>query len=153
MTDDITLFGEVRCVKTHIYQAALDQRGITYEMAEVDKDVDAATRLAAIAGCADKFPTLEIKGKKLRNPSLPDLDKALARADLYDPSLIYDTKSQRFVRHMAPSDAFVSYTWQGARMLLGHIETDPALCTRCALHAHSCVVWVRRGQTGAKNSN
>ncbi len=127
MTDGITLFGEVRCHKTRFYQAALDERGLTYEMAEVDKDADAATRLTALTGSANKFPTFEINGRKLRNPSLPELEKALARADLFDPGLVNDKKSQRFVRHMAPSDAFVSYTWQGDRMVLGHIETDPTL--------------------------
>jgi len=127
MTDGITLFGEVRCHKTRFYQAALDERGLTYEMAGVDKDADAATRLAALAGSADKFPMFEFNGRKLRNPNLPDLEKALARADLFDPGLVHDEKSKRFVRHMPPSDAFVSYTWQGDRMALGHIETDPAL--------------------------
>ena len=127
MTDNITLFGETRCHKTRFYQAALEERGLTYEMAEVDKDADAATRLTALTGSANKFPTFEINGRKLRNPSLPELEKALARADLFDPGLVNDKKSQRFVRHMAPSDAFVSYTWQGDRMVLGHIETDPTL--------------------------
>lgn len=92
-----------------------------------DRDPNAATRLIELAGSADKFPTFQINGKKLRNPTLPEFDKALARADLYDPGLVHDKKSQRFVRHMAPSDAFVSYTWQGDRMVLGHIETDTSL--------------------------
>jgi glutaredoxin len=124
---DITLFGETRCHKTRFYQAALDERGLTYELAEVDKDAEAARRLAELAGSADKFPTFQIKGRKLRNPLLPDLDKELARAGLYDPGLVHDERGQRFVRHMAPSDAFVSYHWQGDRMVLGHIETDPSL--------------------------
>ena len=127
MTDGITLFGEVRCHKTRFYRATLEERGLIYEMAEVDHDANAAKRLAALAGSADKFPTFEINGRKLRNPSLPDLDRTLARTGLHDPGLVHDKKSQRFVRHMAPSDAFVSYTWQGDRMVLGHIETDPAL--------------------------
>jgi len=124
---DITLFGEVRCHKTRFYQAALEERGLDYELAEVDKDADAARRLASLAGCADKFPTLQIRGRKLRNPALPELDKELARAGLYDPGLVHDERGQRFVRHMAPSDAFVSYHWQGDRMVMGHIETDPSL--------------------------
>lgn len=127
MTADIVLFGEVRCHKTRYYQSALEERGLTYEMAEVDKDAEAAKRLVALTGSADKFPAFEISGRKLRNPMLPELDKALARAGLYDPGLVHDKKCQRFVRHMAPSDAFVSYTWQGERMVLGHIETDPSL--------------------------
>ena len=127
MKEAITLYGALRCHKTRYYQAALEERGLAYDMAEVDKDPVAAKRLSALTGSADKFPTFEICGRKLRNPTLPELDKTLARAGLYDPGLIHDRKSQRFIRHMAPSDAFVSYTWQGERMVLGHIETDPAL--------------------------
>lgn len=124
---DITLFGEVRCHKTRFYQAALEERGLTYELAEVDKDPCAAERLTALTGSADKFPTFEIKGRKVRNPKLSDLDKELARAGLHDPGLIHDERSQRFIRHMSPSDAFVSYVWQGDRMVLTHIEVDPSL--------------------------
>ncbi len=127
MTSDITLYGETRCQKTRLYQTALEERGLDYALAEVDRDPKAADRVSALAGGADKFPTFEIKGRKLRNPSLPDLDKALARSALFDPGLVHDPKSQRFIRHMAPSDAFVSYAWQGERMILGHIEVDPAL--------------------------
>lgn len=124
---EVTLFGELRCHKTRFYQAALEERGVPYDLAEVDKDADAARRLAALTGSADKFPTLEVKGRKIRNPSLPDLDKELARAGLYDPGLVHDERGQRFVRHMAPSDAFVSYVWQGERMVVTHIEVAPAL--------------------------
>lgn len=124
---DITLFGELRCHKTRFYQAALEERGLAYELAEVDKDSDAAQRLIALTGSADKFPTFQIRGRKVRNPKLSDLDKELSRAGLYDPGLVHDEPSRRFVRHMAPSDAFVSYHWQGDRMVMSHIEVDPAL--------------------------
>ncbi|MCB1449349.1 MAG: N-acetyltransferase [Nitratireductor sp.] len=127
MSTAIVLFGEIRCHKTRYYQAAMEERGLKYEMAEVDKDPVAAKRLAALTGSANKFPTFEINGRKLRNPTLPELDKALAREGLYDPGLVHDKESQRFVRHMAPSDAFVSYAWHGEHMVLGHIETDPTL--------------------------
>ncbi len=126
MTTDITLFGETQCRKTRFYQAALEERGLAYELAEVDKDPEAAKRLADLAGSATKFPTFQIKGRKLRNPSLPELDKFLARAKLYDPGLVHDEEAQKYVRYMAPADAFVSYTWQGERMVLGHIEVDPS---------------------------
>lgn len=127
MTSDIVLYGETRCHKTRFYQAALEDRGLDFALAEVDHDPKAAERLTALTGSADKFPTFEIKGRKVRNPKLGDLDKALARAGLYDPGLVHDTKGQRFVRHMAPTDAFVSYVWHGDRMVLGHIEVDRAL--------------------------
>jgi len=41
--------------------------------------------------------------------------------------LVHDEASQRFIRHMAPVDAFVSYHWQGDRMVMAHIEVDPSL--------------------------
>ena len=97
---DITLFGEVRCHKTRFYQSALEERGLAYELAEVDKDPRAAVRLTKLAGSADKFPTFQIKGRKLRNPKLPELEKELARAGLYDPGLIHEERAQRFVGDM-----------------------------------------------------
>lgn len=124
---DVTLFGEIRCPKTRFYQALLDERGVDYELAEVDSDENAARRLTELTGSPAKFPTFSIMGRKVRNPKPEDLDKALARAGLHDPGLVHDETSQRFVRHMAPSDAFVSYSWQGDRMVLGHIEVDPSL--------------------------
>lgn len=124
---DVTLFGETRCHKTRYYQKALEERGVLYELAEVDKDDRAAQRLVDLTGSAGKFPTFLIKERKIRNPSPRELDKALARAGLYDPGVIHDEKAQRFIRHMAPSDAFVSYRWQGDRMILSHIEIAPAL--------------------------
>lgn len=124
---EITLFGELHCHKTRFYRDALEERGLDYELAEVDKDPAAAERLARLTGSADKFPTFEIKGRKVRSPKLHDLDKELARAGLYDPGLIHDEKAQRFIRHMAPSDAFVSYVRQGERMVLTHIEVAPSV--------------------------
>lgn len=123
---EITLFGAVRCHKTRFYQAALKERGLDYELAEVDKDPDAARRLTDLTGSAAKFPTFQIKGRKVRNPKLHELDKELARAGLYDPGLIHDERGNRFIRHMSPSDAFVSYHWQGDRMVMTHIEVDPS---------------------------
>jgi arsenate reductase-like glutaredoxin family protein len=127
MREDVTLFGETRCAKTRFYRAALVERGVAFELAEVDKDQIAAQRLVSLTGSAEKFPTLEIKGRKVRNPKLADLDKELARAGLFDPGLIHDETSHRFVRHMAPTDAFVSYSIKNDRMVLGHIEVAPSL--------------------------
>jgi len=41
--------------------------------------------------------------------------------------IVHDEENQRFVRPMTPSDAFVTYRWQGEHMILNHIEIDPAL--------------------------
>ena len=124
---EITLFGGSHCNKTQLYKAALAERGLQYELAEVDTDPGAARRLTELTGSAAKFPTFLIKGRKLRNPPLAELDKELARADLYDPGLLHDERTGRFVRAMVPADAFVSYHWQGDCMVLAHIEVAPSL--------------------------
>jgi len=41
--------------------------------------------------------------------------------------LVHDEQNQRFLGKMEPSDAFVTYSWQGERMILTHIEIDPSL--------------------------
>jgi len=119
---EITLFGEVRCHKTRFYQAALEERGLPYELAEVDKDEAAAERLTALTGDATKFPTFQIKGRKLRNPKLAELDKRLAREGLYDPGLQHDVKQQKFLKYMAPTDAFARYRLKNDQLVLDHME-------------------------------
>ena len=42
---EITLFGGSHCNKTQLYKAALAERGLQYELAEVDTDPGAARRL------------------------------------------------------------------------------------------------------------
>ena len=121
---DITLFGETRCHKTRFYMQALEDRGLSYELAEVDKDDLARERLTVLTGDATKFPTFEIKGRKLRNPKLPELDKRLARAGLYDPGIQHDERQQKFLQYMEPSDAFVRYSKSGDAIAINHIEID-----------------------------
>lgn len=121
---DITLFGEVRCHKTRYYMDALEERGLAYELAEVDRDETARQRLADLVGDPTKFPTFEIKGRKLRNPKLPDLDKRLARAGLYDPDIQHDERQQKFLQYMNPSDAFARYSKTADGIAIDHIEID-----------------------------
>ena len=66
---DITLFGETRCPKTRFYQAALEERGLDYEMAEVDKDPDAARRLTDLAGSfrPSRLPVARCATQSCRN--------------------------------------------------------------------------------------
>jgi predicted GNAT family acetyltransferase len=66
-----------------------------------------------------------IAGKRVRNPSLRELDRTLARSGLYDPGVAHEAKSNRFVRYMTHRDAFVSYSESDDRIVLGHIEVPP----------------------------
>ena len=145
MIPDVTIFGRDDCKKARVYQRALEERGVPYHFAAINQDPEAAAALAALyVDGALKAPTLLIKGRRLRNPTIHDLEKVLARADLFDPGLVHEEKSQRFVRYMAPSDAFVSYRWRDGKMILGHIEVDPSLRgaglgTRLATEVFNCL--------------
>ena len=44
-----------------------------------------------------------------------------------EDGLVHDETARRFVRKIQSADAFVTYQWQGDRMVLTHIEVDPAL--------------------------
>ena len=67
---DVILYGTAHCKKTSYY--------VNYRFADVAADSQAAEELVALTGSADKFPTFSIDGRKLRNPSLEKLEKALA---------------------------------------------------------------------------
>ena len=65
-------------------------------------------RLTKLAGSADKFPTFQIRAANCATQSCLNLKGPSPRGSLR-PGLIHEERAQRFVRHMAPSDAFVSY--------------------------------------------
>ena len=75
---DVILYGTAHCKKTSYYCDVLDKRRVNYRFADVAADSQAAEELVALTGSADKFPTFSIDGRKLRNPSLEKLEKALA---------------------------------------------------------------------------
>ncbi len=85
MTEDhpsgflVTLYGTAHCQKTLYYRNVLDERRVAYRFADVASDPEAAKELIALTGSAEKFPTFSIGGRKLRNPSLLDLETALTR--------------------------------------------------------------------------
>lgn len=60
MSADVTLLGEVHCSKARLYPAALQERGITHDKAEVDKDPKAMagtwTRRMHLSAMLSKVP-------------------------------------------------------------------------------------------------
>lgn len=123
MKKDVAIFGNGHCARAVVYQREMDARGISYEFFDIDSDQAARAVLASFYpdGIA-KAPALIFGGKLYRNPKTTDLDKLLARAGIYDPGLIHDLDNQRYIRHMNPADAFVSYSRRGETVILGHIE-------------------------------
>ena len=119
----VRVYGTKRCHKSRFYEDALAEREVDYCLRDVEADPDAAEELKLLfPNGALNFPTLLIQGKRVRNPSERDLDRALAHAGLYDPGVIHEPRSNRFVRFMAPQDAFVSYQETDERITLSHIE-------------------------------
>ena len=119
----VRVFGARRCHKSRFYEDALCDRGVAYILRDVEEDEDATAELRLLyADGGLKFPTLLIRGKRVRNPTLRDLDRQLAHAGLYDPGVVHEPRAQRFVRFMAPQDAFVSYSETTNQIVLSHIE-------------------------------
>lgn len=122
----VRLYGARGCHKSRFYEDALKERGVPYDFRDVEADKEAARELSAIFGADPaghtRYPTFLIKGKRLRNPRLRDLDRALAHDGLFDPGIVHEKQAQRFVKYMAPQDAFVSYSENDKRITLGHIE-------------------------------
>ncbi len=80
MDDDIRLYGAARCHKSRFYQKYLADKGICVKFLDVEKDRTAARELHGLYSSGKlNFPTLVIKGKKLRDPSMRELDRWLIK--------------------------------------------------------------------------
>ncbi len=123
---NVRLYGAKRCVKSRLYEEALNARGVSYTFLDVENDEAAANELRLLYADRDlKYPTFLIAGKRVRNPSMRELDRTLTHKGLYDAGVVHEPKSKRFVRYMKPQDAFVSYSESEAKIVLGHIEVPP----------------------------
>lgn len=119
----VRVYGAKRCHKSRFYEEALANHSVAYVLRDVETDDEAARELRLLyPNGALKFPTLLINGKRVRNPRLRELDRVLAHEGLYDPGVVHEPHAQRFVRFMAPQDAFVSYSETEDRITLSHIE-------------------------------
>ena len=124
---NVKLYGAKRCEKSRLYEDALMARCVPYIFFDVETNEEAANELRQLYTDRElKYPTLLIDGKRVRNPSMPELDRKLTRAGLYDAGVFHEAKSKRFVRYMEPQDAFVSYSETETRITLGHIEIPQA---------------------------
>ena len=123
---NVRLYGAKRCVKSRLYEAALIERGVPYTFFDVEINDEAANELRLLYADRDlQYPTFLIGGKRVRNPSLRELDRTLTHEGLYDAGVAHEPKSKRFVRYMKPQDAFVSYSESETKIILGHIEIPP----------------------------
>lgn len=119
----VRLYGSAECFKTRVYADFLAKRDVSFTLRDVEHDECAADELRSLYSDGDlKFPTLLVQDKRLRNPDMRALDRALAHADLFDPGVMHEPHANRFLRFMAPRDAFVSYCLTDDLITLTHIE-------------------------------
>ena len=80
---DIRVYGAARCHKTRFYLDYLKNNQLGFEFLDVEKDLEAAAELRSLYTTGKlNFPTILVKGKKLRNPSIPELEKWMAKKDI-----------------------------------------------------------------------
>ena len=85
-TGGIRLFGAERCHKTRFYADFLRQQELDFSFHDVEVDEAAAQELRSLYTTGKlNFPTILIDGKKLRNPSLTELEKWLQKKG-YSPT-------------------------------------------------------------------
>ncbi len=76
--DNIRVYGAARCHKTQYYLNFLKERKVAFTFLDVEKQEAFATELRSLYQTGRlNFPTLMIKGKKLRNPTDKELKKWL----------------------------------------------------------------------------
>ncbi len=81
--NDILLYGADRCHKTVFYLELLESKNLEYTFLDVEKNLNAAQELRAMYSSGKlNFPTLVIHGKKLRNPSVKDINKWLDKKEI-----------------------------------------------------------------------
>ena len=82
MEQYVILFGAADCHKTIFYQEYLKKRGVAFDFRDVRQDEHAAETLRSLYESGQlNFPTFLIGGKKLRNPTVKQLDKWLVKKD------------------------------------------------------------------------
>ena len=79
----IRLYGAARCHKSQFYQDFLKQKQLDFVFLDVEEDEAAASQLRGLYSNGKlNFPTLMVRGKKLRNPRVDELEKWLAKKGL-----------------------------------------------------------------------
>jgi arsenate reductase-like glutaredoxin family protein len=82
---DIRLYGAERCHKTRYYINLLKEKNLDFDFLDVEKEEDAAQELRGLYTTGKlNFPTILIQDKKLRNPSIEEIDKWLDKKGIID---------------------------------------------------------------------
>lgn len=83
LNNKVRIYGAEQCHKTQFYLDFLRERNVSHEFLDVEKDLAAATELRSLFTTGKlNFPTILVKDKKLRNPSLFELENWLIKKEI-----------------------------------------------------------------------
>ena len=68
------------------FRTYLDRKGIPFDYYNVEKDADAADVVRAMNNGKLKFPMVVVGDREMKNPTLGELDDALATVGLAEPA-------------------------------------------------------------------
>ncbi len=78
----VVVYGTTWCGATHAVRRHLERLGIPYDFIDMESDPDATERVQWWTGGSASHPTVNVGGEVLVEPSLRELDWALARNGL-----------------------------------------------------------------------
>ena len=76
----ILVYGTGWCAATQQVRRYFDRRGIPYRYVDLERDARSAAQLAWLTGGYLSHPTVSVGGEVLVEPSVYELERALARA-------------------------------------------------------------------------
>lgn len=79
MARSVTMYSTTWCGHCRRLSRQLDEAGIVYDVVDVDEQPELGERIVAETGGYRIVPTLEIGGRLLVNPSVAQVEVALAR--------------------------------------------------------------------------
>lgn len=82
MRAPVTVYGTRWCAASQGVRRYLERLGVPYRFVDLERDPGAASQVAWLTGGFVSHPTVSIGGEVLVEPSLYELDWALARAGL-----------------------------------------------------------------------
>ncbi len=75
----IVVYGTRWCAATQMVRRYLDRMGVRYEFADMDRDAEAESQVRWWTGGYASHPTVYIDGEVLVEPTMGELENALAR--------------------------------------------------------------------------
>jgi mycoredoxin len=79
----VIVYGTRWCAATQMVRRQLERAGVPYEYVDLELHPDAAARLRWLTGGYASHPTVYVGGEVLVEPTMSELDSALARSGLW----------------------------------------------------------------------